>query len=66
MRRAMTVRKTTLELLDDSFDVEFWDSISHDERFAEAWRLSEELWQLSGKDPLEPGLCRSTARVVRR
>ena len=59
-------RKTTLTALDDVFDREFWARISPDERFAETWRLSEELWRLRGWDPGEPGLSRSVTRVVRR
>jgi hypothetical protein len=65
--RHVTARKTTLERQDeDGFDVEFWAALPADERFAEAWRLSEEIWRVSGKDPGEPGLPRSVARVVRR
>ncbi|MEK7443549.1 MAG: hypothetical protein AABZ70_01670 [candidate division NC10 bacterium] len=56
MARRITVRKTTYREMDDRFDVEFWASISPDERFAEAWRLSEEIWRLKGWDPGEPGL----------
>jgi hypothetical protein len=63
--RRVTARKTTLGEADDRFDVEFWASVSPDERFAETWRLSEEVWRLKGLDPGEPGLSRSIARVVR-
>jgi hypothetical protein len=66
MARRITVRKTTYREMDDRFDVEFWASISPDERFAEAWRLSEEIWRLKGWDPGEPGLSRSVARLIRR
>jgi hypothetical protein len=31
-----------------------------------AWRLSVELWRLSGHPPYEPGLSRSVTRVRRR
>jgi hypothetical protein len=65
MRPGITTRKTTLERLDDEFDVEFWASIPPDVRFAETWRISEEVWRLSGRDPGEPGLPRSIARIVR-
>jgi len=65
-RSRMTARKTTLAALDDEFDRQFWRGISPDERFAEAWRLSEEIWRLAGRDPGEPGLSRSVARVTRR
>jgi hypothetical protein len=66
MARRITARKTTHREMDDRFDVEFWAGVSRDERFAEAWRLSEEIWRLKGWDPGEPGLPRSVARLLRR
>jgi hypothetical protein len=66
MARKMTARKTTLRELDDRFDVEFWSSISPEDRLIEAWRLSEEIWRLKGWDPGESGLSRAVTRVVRR
>ena len=65
MRREITARKTTLKRSDE-VDPEFWARVTPDERFAEAWRLSEEIWRLKGWDPGEPGLSRSTARLIRR
>jgi hypothetical protein len=59
-------RKTTLDRLDDAFEREVWARSTPDERFAETWRLSEEIWRLKGWDPGEPGLSRHIARVVRR
>jgi hypothetical protein len=47
-------------------DAQFWARVTPDERFAEAWRLSEEIWRLKGWDPGEPGLSRSIARLIRR
>jgi len=64
--RRVTARKTTLAALDDSFDREFWAGVSPDERFAETWRLSEEVWRIRGWDSGEPGLSRSVARTHRR
>jgi hypothetical protein len=66
VQRRIVARKVALADLDDSFDVDFWASIPPDERFAETWRLSEEIWRLSGRDPGEPGLPRSVAVLVRR
>jgi hypothetical protein len=63
--RALT-RKTSLRDLDDAFDVEVISRTTADERFAETWRLTEELWRFKGWDPGERGLSRSVARVVRR
>jgi len=62
----ITARKTTLHDSDDRFDVEFWAAVSPDDRFAETWRLSEEIWCLKGWDPGERGLSRAVAHVVRR
>ena len=63
----MTLRKTTLGSAEERrLEAEFWAMIPPDERFAEAWRLSLEIWRFKGWDPGEPRLSRSTARVVRR
>jgi len=66
MERNMTARKITRRGPDSEFDPEFWARVSPDERFADAWRLSEEIWRLKGWDPGEPGLSRSVARLIRR
>ncbi|OGK91497.1 MAG: hypothetical protein A2W08_03830 [Candidatus Rokubacteria bacterium RBG_16_73_20] len=66
MRRTITARKTSLQAAGDAFDREFWSQVRRNERFAEAWRLREEIWRLKGWDPGEPGLSRSAARLVRR
>jgi hypothetical protein len=66
MRRTVTTRKTTLAQLDDRFDADFWATVPPAERLAETWRLTLELGRFAGRDPGEPGLHRSIARVVRR
>ena len=66
MGREITARKVTRRGPDDEIDLEFWARVTPDERFAEAWRLSEEIWRLKGWDPGEPGLSRSVARLIRR
>ncbi len=66
MKRAMTARKVIRHGSDEEIDTEFWAQITPDERFAETWRLSEEIWRLKGWDPGEPGLSRSLARLIRR
>ncbi|HZR81841.1 MAG TPA: hypothetical protein VFD92_12145 [Candidatus Binatia bacterium] len=63
--RAIT-RRTTLDQLDDAFDRKVIAQTTPDERFAETWRLTEEVWRLKGWDPGERGLSRSVARVLRR
>lgn len=50
----------------DRHDIEFWMQMSGAERLLHAWRLSQEIWSLSGDHAHEPGLCRSVARVQRR
>jgi len=66
VRRDITLRKIVRRSSEDEVDHEFWERVTPNERFAEAWRLSEEIWRLKGWDPGEPGLSRSTARVIRR
>jgi hypothetical protein len=64
-RSAALTRKARLTTLDDQFDREFWAGVDPSARFAEAWRLSEEIWQFAGRVTGEPGLSRSVGRVVR-
>jgi hypothetical protein len=66
MRRDITLRKIVRGPSEEQLDTEFWERVTPNERFAEAWRLSEEIWRLKGWDPGEPGFSRSTARVIRR
>ncbi len=65
-RSRASTRKTTLAALDDEFDRQFWSQLTPDERFAETWRLSEELWQLKGWDAGEPGLSRCSPYATLR
>jgi hypothetical protein len=65
-RSQALTRKTTLALVDDEFDREVWSRTTVDQRFADTWSLSEEIWQLKGWHPGEPGLSRHTVRIVRR
>ncbi len=65
-RPNVTVRKGRLGETDESWEARLREAVCPDDRFAEAWRLSEEIWLLKGWDPDESGLSRSVARVVRR
>jgi len=65
-RRITMVRKGRLGIVDEAWEADFRASVPPDERLAEAWRLTEEIWRLKGWDPGEPGLSRSVARLVRR
>jgi hypothetical protein len=49
----------------DRHDAEFWAQVPADQRVLLAWRLSVEQWQLLGRGPDEPGLCRSVASIRR-
>jgi hypothetical protein len=60
----MTVRRFASHAEADRHDLEFWMRIPPHERVLQAWRLSQEQWQLAGL-PDEFGLCRSVARVQR-
>ena len=61
----MTVRRYSSATDADRHDLEFWMQIPEAERILRVWQLSQEIWQLRGDLPDEPGLCRSVARVRR-
>lgn len=64
--RRITAHKTTLQHMDaDDFDRDFWARLDPIDRLVEAWRMTEEVWELKGWNPGERGLSRSVARVVR-
>lgn len=65
-RARMTVRRYASAAEADRHDLAFWMQLPEAERILQVWRLSQELWQLRGDLPDEPGLCRSLARVRRR
>jgi hypothetical protein len=62
----VTARRFASNAEADRHDAAFWRQIPPAERVLLAWRLSVEQWQLLGRQPDEPGLCRSVARVHRR
>jgi hypothetical protein len=66
-RRAagVTVRRFESAEEADRHDVEFWLSLSPDERLTQVWRLSADIWRWRGEFRDEPGLCRSVASVRR-
>jgi hypothetical protein len=65
-RPGVTVRRFASNAEADRHDAEFWRQLPADERVALVWRLSVEQWALLGRQPDEPGLCRSVARIRRR
>lgn len=62
----MTVRRYATAADADRDDLAFWQQLSEADRVLQVWRLSQELWRLSGARPDESRLCRSVARVRRR
>ncbi|MCL4814602.1 MAG: hypothetical protein KJ061_19110 [Vicinamibacteraceae bacterium] len=66
LRRGVTVRRFSSNAEADRHDLDYWKQIPPADRVRLAWTLSVEQWQLAGRQPDEPGLCRSVARVHRR
>jgi hypothetical protein len=64
--RPVTGRRFSSNAEADRHDAEFWQQIPAADRVLLAWRLSVEQWELLGRAPDEPGLCRSVASVRRR
>jgi hypothetical protein len=64
-RDGLTVRRFASHAEADQHDLEFWKQIPAGDRVRLVWQLSVEQWQLLGRKPDEPGLCRSVARVRR-
>jgi hypothetical protein len=65
-RPGITVRRFESNTAAERHDREFWQAMSPGERVLLAWQLSVEQWEMLGRRPDEPGLCRSVARVLRR
>jgi hypothetical protein len=51
---------------DGSFDLEFWQKLSAEARFAAAWEMVQEAQAWRGQDGDQPRLQRSVVRVIRR
>ena len=65
-RPGITVRRFTSNAEAERHDAEYWRRLRPDDRVRLAWQLSLEQWELLGRKPDEPGLCRSVASVHRR
>jgi hypothetical protein len=63
VRPAITARRFSSNAEADRHDAEFWQRMPRHERVLLTWRLSVEQWELLGRAPDEPGLCRSVASV---
>ena len=51
---------------DGSFDLEFWQKVGAEGRFAAAWEMVQEVLAFRGQDGDQPRLQRSVTRVIRR
>jgi hypothetical protein len=51
---------------DGTFDLDFWQQVGGEGIFAAAWEMVGEQRAIRGQDGDEPGLQRSSIRVVRR
>jgi hypothetical protein len=65
-RKPRTLRRFASAREADREDLAYWLQIPESERILEVWRLSQELWRLSGQPAYEPGLSRSVTRLHRR
>ncbi len=65
MEPLVTVRKTRLGDLDDSFDHEFWSRETPSRRVELVWEISERAYELGGKLPDASEHPRSVARLHR-
>ncbi|MEW5849522.1 MAG: hypothetical protein AB2A00_11960 [Myxococcota bacterium] len=65
-RRRGTARFVRIKDDDGSFDLEFWQRLTMQERVEAVWDLTLEYLQWSGQDGGEPRLQRSVCRVERR
>lgn len=62
--RLVMSRLTTVEQQGDrSFDIEFWQSLSEEQRMDAVWDLVTLDWELKGKDPDELRLQRSVEHI---
>ncbi|MGQ0733088.1 MAG: hypothetical protein ACT4QD_05450 [Acidobacteriota bacterium] len=62
-RPGATARRFPSNTDADRHDAEFWRQVPPHERVLQVWRLSVEQWQLLGRAPDEPGLCRTVASL---
>lgn len=64
--RIMTTRLTTIEEQGDrSFDLEFWQQQTSDQRASAIWELTVNAWLMKGKNPDELRLQRSVETLRR-
>ena len=63
-RGVMTLRMTSLDADDGSFDIAFWQSQDPEMRFTAAWEMVEAAWEMKGLPPDELRLQRSAGRLV--
>lgn len=59
----MTRLATVEEQGDRSFDLEFWQQLTSEQRAAAVWELAVDAWQRKGKNPDELRLQRSVENL---
>jgi hypothetical protein len=65
--RLLMTRLTTIEEQGNrSFDIEFWQNLSDEQRLASVWDMVVFDWELKGKNPDELRLQRSVANLRRQ
>ena len=65
-RAGTMVRMVKREEADRSFDYEFWQNLSANERFAAMWQLVIDIRILRGEDEVEPRLRRHVQHIKYR
>jgi hypothetical protein len=64
--RVVTVKRFASAADADAHDLEYWRAMPASERLLLVWRLTQDLWRLSGHYDDESGLCRVVTGVRRR
>jgi hypothetical protein len=62
----MIERRGKLEDLDRSFDIEFWQALSPEERFAAAWELIIHAEKIKGRDVRQLRLDKTVEKYQRQ
>ena len=65
-RRGTMARLVRLKEAERSFDYEFWQGVSAEERFAAMWQLVIDIRILRGENEPEPRLLRHVQNIERR
>lgn len=64
-KRKITARLIHIQDDDRSFDLEFWQMLGAEARFAAAWEMVNEVHAIRGEDASQPRLQRSVENIQR-